>query len=53
MADADDVEGRGEARDVMMTEAQIVTTTATETETDVGALATNDCSNPAQLRKVV
>jgi len=34
-----------------MTEAEIATTTATETE--AGALATNDSSDPAQLRKVV
>jgi hypothetical protein len=39
-ADAEEAEATGEARDVMMTEAEIATTTATETE--VGALATND-----------
>jgi len=53
MADAEEEEATGEARDVMMTEAEIATTTATETETEVGALATNDLSDPAQLRKVV
>jgi len=39
-ADAEKEEATGEARDVMMTEAEIATTTATETE--AGALATND-----------
>jgi hypothetical protein len=39
-ADAEEEEATGEARDVMMTEAEIATTTATKTET--GALATND-----------
>jgi len=50
-ADAEEDEATGKARDVMMTEAEIATTTATET--DAGALATNDQSDPAQLRKVV
>jgi hypothetical protein len=53
VADAEEEDATGEARDVMMTEAEIATTTATETETEVGALPTNDKSNPAQLRKVV
>jgi len=39
MADAEVEETTGKARDVMMTEAEIATTTATETE--AGALATN------------
>jgi len=39
-ADAEEEEATGEARDVTMTEAEIVTTTATETE--AGTLATND-----------
>jgi hypothetical protein len=42
MADAEEEEATGKARDVMMTEARIATTTATETETEGGALATND-----------
>jgi len=50
-ADAEGEEAMGEARDVMMTEPEIATTTATETE--AGALATNDSSDPAQLRKVI
>ena len=39
-ADAEEEEATGEARDVMMTEAEIATTTATESE--AGALATNE-----------
>jgi len=42
MADAEEEEATGEARNVMMTEAQIASMTATETETEAGALATND-----------
>jgi len=40
MADAEEEEATGKARDVMMTEAKIATTTATEPEAE--ALATND-----------
>jgi len=39
-ADAEEEEATGEARDVMITEAEIATTTATETEE--GALASNN-----------
>jgi hypothetical protein len=42
MADAEEEEATGEARDVVMTEAKIATTTTIETETEVGAQATND-----------
>jgi len=42
MADVEEEEATGEARDVMMTEAEIETMTATETETEAGALATNE-----------
>jgi len=42
MADAVEDEATGEARDVMITKAVIMTRTATETETKGGALATND-----------
>jgi len=42
IADAEEVDATGEARDVMITEAEIACTTATETETEAGALATND-----------
>ena len=40
MADAKELEATGEARDVIKTNAEIETTTASETE--AGALATND-----------
>jgi len=42
MADAEEEEATGDARDVMMTEPKIATTTATKTETEAGDLATND-----------
>ena len=42
MADGEEEEATGEAGDVMMTEPEIATRTATETETEAGALATND-----------
>jgi hypothetical protein len=38
--DAEEEEATGQAREVMMTEAEIATTTVTETE--AGSLATND-----------
>ena len=50
-ADAKDEEATGQASDVMMSEAEIATSTASETE--AGTLATNEWSDPAQLRKVV
>ena len=50
-ADGDQEESMREARDVMMSEARIATTTATETE--AGALATNHWNDPAQLGNVV
>jgi hypothetical protein len=36
-----------------MTQAEIATTTLTATDSEAGALATNDSSYPAQLHKVV
>jgi hypothetical protein len=42
MADVQEGETAGEARDVMMSEAETATTAATETDTEAGALATND-----------
>ena len=51
MADAKELEATGEARDVIMTDAEIPSTTATETE--AGALATSNYSDPAQLPKVI
>jgi len=46
-----------ETRVIIISEAKTknATTTVnrTETETEVGALATNDMSDPAQLRKVI
>jgi len=59
MADVDEEEeeGVGEATDVTMaeTESETATRTATDTETEIGmrARATNDQSDPAQLRKVI
>jgi len=59
MADVDeeDEEAAGEARDVTMADAETetATRTATDTETEIGtgARATNDYSDPAQLRKVI
>jgi len=53
MADVQEEEAAGEARDVVMTETETATTAATETETDAGALPTNDWSDRAQLRKVI
>jgi hypothetical protein len=56
MADVDREEeaARG-ARDITMAEIETATRTATAIETDskTGALATNDSSDPAQLRKVI
>jgi hypothetical protein len=49
MDDAEEEEATGEARDVMMTEAEIATATATETEPEVGSLATNEYSATAEL----
>jgi len=40
IADAEEEEAMGEARDVLMTETEIATATATETE--AGTLTTND-----------
>jgi len=42
MADVQEEEAAGEARDIVMTETKTATTAATETETEAGALATND-----------
>jgi len=42
MAEVEEEEAAGEARDVVMTETETVTTAATETETEAGALTTND-----------
>jgi hypothetical protein len=44
MADVQEDEAAGEARDVVMTETETSTTAATETETETeaGALAAND-----------
>jgi hypothetical protein len=44
MANVQEDEAAGEARDVVMTETDTATTAATETETETeaGALATND-----------
>jgi len=59
MADVDEEEeeAAGEATDVTMAETEIdtVTRTATDTETEIGtgARATDDLSDPAQLRKVI
>jgi len=58
MADEDEEEeAAGEERDVTMavtvTESATMTTTDTETEIETGALATNDCSDPAQQRKLI
>jgi hypothetical protein len=53
MVDMEKEEAAEEARDVVMTETETATTTATETETEAGALATNDYSHPAQLRKMI
>jgi hypothetical protein len=53
MAEVEEEGAPGEARNVLMTEAVIVTTTPTVSEVEAGALATNDSSNPAQLQKVV
>jgi hypothetical protein len=53
MADVQEEEAAGEAKDFVMTETESATTAATETETEAGALATNDSSDPAQLRKVI
>jgi hypothetical protein len=41
VADAEEEEATGEARDIIMTKAEIATTPVTETETEAGALATN------------
>jgi len=46
----EDEEAVGGAEDIMMAETETVTRSASETET--GALARNDQSDPAQLRKV-
>jgi len=59
MADVDEEEEKaaGKARDVAMaeTETESATRTATDTETEIGtgARATDDESDPAQLRKVI
>jgi len=57
MADVEEEEATGEPRDVTMseTETKIATTTGTKTEidTEAGALATDDQSDPAQLREVI
>jgi len=57
MADVEEKEALGEARNVTMTETETeiatVTATETDTETEAGALATNDCSDPAQSCKVI
>jgi hypothetical protein len=53
MADAEEEEGTAEARDVMITEAEIASMTPTATETEAGAMATNDYSDQEQLRKIV
>jgi len=56
MADVDeDEEAAGGARDIPMAEIEIATRTATDigTETETGALAPNDLSHPAQLRKII
>lgn len=50
IADVEEEEATGETRDIMMTEIEIATTTMNETEG--GALAMNDQSDPAQLGKV-
>jgi len=57
MADVEEEEATGEARDVTMTETETeiatMTVTKTETETAVGALLTKDSCDPAQLCKVI
>jgi hypothetical protein len=58
MADVDEEEeAAGEETDVMMAESETepATRSATDTETEIetGALATNDSSYPAHLRKVI
>ena len=59
MADVDEEEERaaGEAGDITMaeTETETATWTATDTDTEIGtgARATDDWSDPAQLRKVI
>jgi len=52
-ADLQQEEAVGEATDIVMTDTKTATTAATETETDVGALATIDYSDPSQLHKVI
>jgi len=51
VADVEEEEAIGVARDAMMTENETATTAATERQ--AGALASNDWSDPAQLRKVI
>ena len=46
-------EAMGEVEDITMTETATTAVTETGTETETGALATNDLSDAAQLRKVV
>jgi len=55
MADVEENEMMGEAEDITMAETAKGTPTETENRpaTDTRALATNDCSHPAQLRWVV
>jgi len=42
MADMQEEEAVGEARDIVMTEIETATTATTETETEAGSLVTND-----------
>jgi hypothetical protein len=53
MADVQEEEAAGEERDVVIIETETAIMAATETESDAGALAPNDCSVPAQLRNVI
>jgi len=53
MTDVEAKKATGETEDVMMAEIVNTTVTATGTETEMGALASNDESDPTQLCKFV
>jgi len=50
LVDAEEEEATGEVEDVTITESATTAVTGTGIETETGAVATNDWSDPAQLR---